>query len=83
MKSIRGELQPGVAIAYTIFQDGGSFSFDNDYLSPATHERALEAVDLQSIEWWRPKLSPEWDGPMGYWDDFLDDPPVILLQCRK
>ena len=83
VKSIRGALQPGAAIAYTIFQDGVSFSFDNDYLSPATHERALEAVGLQSIEWRRPKLSPEWDGPMGYWDDFLDDPPVILLQCRK
>ena len=61
VKSIRGELQPGAAIAYTIFQDGGSFSFDNDYLSSATHERALEAVGLQPIEWRRPKLSPEWD----------------------
>ena len=36
-----------------------------------------------SIEWLGLKLSPEWDGPMDYWDNFLDDPPVIFLQCRK
>ena len=36
-----------------------------------------------SIEWLGLKLSPEWDGPTDYWDNFLDDPPVIFLQCRK
>ena len=41
------------------------------------------SAPLRTNERWRPKLSPEWDGPMVYWDDFLDDPPVILLQCRK
>ena len=83
VKSVRGELQPAAAITYTIFQDGGSFTFDNYYLSPAVHERALETAGLRAIEWLRPELSPEWDGPMDYWDDFLDDPPVIFLQCRK
>ena len=53
------------------------------YLSPAVHERALGAAGLRAIEWLEPELSPEWDGPMDYWDDFLDDPPVIFLQCRK
>ena len=73
----------GATITYTIFQDGGSFTFDNYYLSPAVHERALEAAGLRAIEWLGPKLSPEWDGLMDYWDAFLDDPPVIFLQCRK
>ena len=35
VKSVRGELQPGATATYTIFQDGGSFNFDNYYLSPA------------------------------------------------
>ena len=83
VKSVRGELQPDTTITYTIFQDGGSFNFDNYYLSPAGHERALEAAGLRAIEWLGPKLSPKWDGPTDYWDDFLDDPPVIFLQCRK
>ena len=65
LKSIRGELQPGAAIAYTIFQDGGSFSFDNDYLSPATHDRALEAVDLQSIECLEAEAVPGMGRPNG------------------
>ena len=83
VKSVRGELQPGAVITYTIFQDGGSFTFDNYYLSLAMHERALETAGLRAIEWLGPKLSPEWDGTMDYWNDFLDDPPVIFLQCRK
>ena len=83
VKSVRGELQPGATATYTIFQDGGSFNFDNYYLSPAVHERTLKAAGLRAIEWLGPKLSPEWDGPMDYWNDFLDDPPIIFLQCRK
>ena len=83
VKSERGEHQPGAVITYTIFQDGGSFNFDNYYLSPAVYERALKAAGLRAIEWLEPELSPEWDGPTDYWDDFLDDPPVIFLQCRK
>ena len=42
---------------------------------------AVEKELPLSIEWL--KLSLEWDGPMDYWDNFLDDPPVIFLQCRK
>ena len=34
---------------------------------------------LRAIEWLGPKLSPEWGGPMDYWNDFLDDPPIIFL----
>ena len=34
-----------------------------------------------TVGWLGPKLSLEWDGPIDYWDDFLDDPPVIFLQC--
>ena len=83
VKSVRGELQPGATAIYTIFQDGGSFNFDYYYLSPAVHERTLKAAGLRAIEWLGPKLSPEWDGPMDYWNDFLDDPPIIFLQCRK
>ena len=83
VKSLREALRPGTAITYTIFQDGGSFEIDNYYLSPAAHEQALEAAGLRDIQWVEPTLSPEWDGPVDYWDDFFDDPPVIFLQCMK
>ena len=83
VKSLREALRPGTAITYTIFQDGGSFEIDNYYLSPAAHEQALEAAGLRDIQWVEPTLSPEWDGPVDYWDDFFDDPPVIFRQCMK
>ena len=51
VKSVRGELQPSAAITYTIFQDGGSFNFDNYDQSSTVHERALETVGLRDIEW--------------------------------
>jgi SAM-dependent methyltransferase len=84
IKSVAGGLRPGAPITYTMFlEGGGSFSFDNYYLSSAAHERALEGAGLSDIEWLPPRLSPEWEGDPGYWDAFFDDPPVIFLRCRK
>ena len=82
-KSAQEELRPGTAITYTIFQDGGvqdggSFQFDNYYLSRAAHERALEASGLREIEWVEPKLSPECDSEPEYWNDFFVEPSDVL-----
>jgi toxoflavin synthase len=83
IKSIGEQLQAGTPITYTLFQDGGSFSFDNYYLSLDTHEQAWAAVGLRDVEWVQPRLSPEWGEDPAFWDDFFEDPSVIFLQCRK
>lgn len=83
IKSAGEELRAGTPITYTIFQDGGTFTFDNYYLSVGTHEEALQAVGLRDIEWVAPRLSPQWSEDPTFWDDFFDDPSVIFLQCRK
>jgi toxoflavin synthase len=83
VKSAREQLRPGTPIMYTIFQDGGSFTFDNYYLSLDTHEQVLKAAGLRDVEWVSPRLSPEWKEDPAFWDDFFDDPSVIFLQCRK
>ena len=83
IKSAGEELRAGTPITYTIFQDGGSFTFDNYYLSVSTHERALESVGLRDVECVAPRLSPQWSDDPAYWDEFLDDPSVIFLQSRK
>ena len=83
IKSAGEALRPGTPITYTIFQDGGTFSFDNYYLSAGTHEEALQAVGLRDVEWVAPHLSPQWSDDLAFWDDFFDDPSVIFLQCRK
>ena len=82
IKSVSGELQPGTPITYTLFLENETFSFDNYYLSPEAHERALERAGLRDIEWLPPRLSPEWHGDPGYWDAFFVDPSVVFLQAR-
>jgi toxoflavin synthase len=83
VKSASEQLRAGTPITYTVFQDDGSFTFDNYYLNLDTHEQALEAVGLCDVEWVKPRLSPEWTEDPAFWDDFFDDPSVIFLQCRK
>jgi ubiquinone/menaquinone biosynthesis C-methylase UbiE len=83
IKSAGEALRPGTPITYTIFQDGGTFTFDNYYLSAVAHEEALQAVGLRDVEWIAPRLSPRWSEDPSFWDDFFDDPSVIFLQCRK
>lgn len=83
IKSAGEQLRPGTPITYTIFQDGGTFTFDNYYLSVDAHEAALQAVGLRDVEWVAPRLSPQWSEDPAFWDDFFDDPSVIFLQCRK
>jgi len=83
VKSAGEELKAGTPITYTIFQDGGSFSFDNYYLSLEAHEQALAAVGLCNLQWVRPRLSPEWSGDPAFWQDFFEDSSVIFLQCQK
>ena len=84
IKSAVGELRPGAPISYTVYlEDGETFRFDNYYLSPAAHERALEAAGLGRVEWLQPRLSPEWDGASDYWDPFFVDPSVVFLRCER
>jgi ubiquinone/menaquinone biosynthesis C-methylase UbiE len=83
VKSASEQLRAGTPITYTVFQEGGSFTFDNYYLSLDTHDQALQAAGLRDVEWIMPRLSPQWKEDPAFWDDFFDDPSVIFLQCRK
>lgn len=83
IKSANEPLTAGAPITYTVFQEDGSFSFDNYYLSLDTHDQALADAGLRDVEWIVPRLSPDWKEDTAYWDDFFEDPSVIFLQCRK
>jgi SAM-dependent methyltransferase len=85
-KTLVGEPREGATIAVTIFNEhGGSFSFDNYYLSRATVEGALHAAGLGSIRWHALRVSPQGEAEFGkdYWSDFLTAAPVIFLECTK
>ena len=82
IKSATGPLRTGTPITYTLFlDDGQSVRFDNYYLSPQAHERALAGAGFQESEWIQPRLSREVQGDRD-WDEFFTDPAVIFLRCR-
>ena len=85
VKSAALPLVEGAAITHTMFPPGGgTFAFDNYYLSPPTHHRAFHAAGLRDVSWHLPRVSADGEaayGP-GYWDDFLADPPILFLTAR-
>jgi ubiquinone/menaquinone biosynthesis C-methylase UbiE len=85
VKSAALPLTEGAAITHTMFPPGGgTFVFDNYYLSLPTHHRVFHATGLQEVSWHLPRLSADGEAAygQGYWDDFLADPPVIFLTAH-
>lgn len=84
-RSVTGELREGTPITITIFEDNGSFSFDNYFLSNATYEWALATAGLREVHWHAPRVSPQGEAQFGkeYWADFLAHPAVVFLECTK
>src|SRR5262249_3496145 len=85
VKSVGGSIREGTPLTLTIFKDGGSFSFDNYYLSTRTYEWALASAGFGVVRWHQPRLAPQGESQFGrsYWDDFLTQPPIIFLECFK
>ncbi|MFQ4142625.1 class I SAM-dependent methyltransferase [Chlorogloeopsis sp. ULAP02] len=83
IKSIGELLQEGTPIKYTIYADEQKFSFDNYYLSIATHEWALRSAGFTEVRWQKPKVSPQGIEEFGqeFWQDFLECVPIIAIEC--
>lgn len=79
-------LAEGVPVAYVFHLEGGqSVEITNYHLAIATHERALREAGFREVAWHGPTLAPgAGDGhPPGYWDEFLQFPPVVFLECTR
>jgi ubiquinone/menaquinone biosynthesis C-methylase UbiE len=79
-------LAEGVPVAYVVhLDDGQSVEITNYHLAIATHERALREAGFREVAWHGPTLAPgAGDGhPPGYWDEFLQFPPVVFLECTR
>ncbi|MBT3387282.1 MAG: class I SAM-dependent methyltransferase [Desulfobacula sp.] len=70
---------------YITTPDGREFQFDNFYLSPGTYEKAFKQAGFSSFSWEGPWLSKEGsiNYPEGYWDDFMNHPPLCGMSSRK
>lgn len=78
--------QEGDPITYHIINpDGSQFQFDNYFLHPATYSACFAEAGFLSFSWQGPWLSPmgEKTFPPSFWDDMLNDPPVIGFLAEK
>lgn len=84
-KSIVGPLIEGAVITYHFFRLGQEFHIDNYYLSRQSHEWAFRQVGFKDIRWRKIEVSSEGIQGFGqsYWQDFLDNEPIIGIVCCK
>jgi ubiquinone/menaquinone biosynthesis C-methylase UbiE len=78
-----GELQEGLPYTLVFHLDDGPVEVENYWLPATAYEEALRSAGFVEVRWHQPRISPialvgqEPD----YWEDFLDHPPVIGIEC--
>lgn len=73
----------GDPIRYTFYNmDGTNFQFNNYYLSPDTYKAAFTEAGFVDFQWVKPYLLPA-QKDNGFWDAFLEHPPIIGFKARK
>ena len=84
-KSARVPQADGAAMTYSMISGRRMISFDVYYYTRDTYERVLRAAGFGEIRWVPLELDPaavEEHGP-DYWQEYLQNPPVTGLVCRK
>ncbi len=62
--------------------DGRQFAFHNFFLRPETYRSAFRRAGFRDFRWLGVSLEPgERENP--FWDDFLDNPPVVAYTATK
>ncbi len=81
---VPAEMDNGSPYIFRNYQEDSSFDITVHHLDVATHEQAFTAAGLSDIHWVRPRVSPQGRKSFGsgYWDTFLREPPIILIECR-
>ena len=81
---VPADLRNGSPYIFRNYQDDASFDITVCHLDVATHEQAFAAAGLTDLQWVRPQVSAQGRTSFGsgYWETFLRDPPIILLECR-
>jgi len=84
-KRVTGPLREGTPITLIMFVGERTIQFDDCYLSRPTYEAAFRAAGLKNLRWHLPTVSPAGEAELGreYWQDFLNNPPLVLLECDK
>ncbi|NND55266.1 MAG: class I SAM-dependent methyltransferase [Gammaproteobacteria bacterium] len=75
----------GSTIEYMMVSGREMIRFDVRYYSAATYEAALRDAGFTDITWQPLRLSPDGITECGaeYWQAYLNNPPVVLLEARR
>jgi SAM-dependent methyltransferase len=79
-------LRNGAPILWTFFlEDGDAFRVENYFLDQPKYEAAFRAAGFREIRWPALRLSPEGSADFGspFWADFLQRPPIALIECVR
>jgi SAM-dependent methyltransferase len=82
---IRGSAvkQEGMPYTLVFHHEEGQVEVENYWLPAAAYEHALRSAGFAEVRWHQPRISPiaEVGQEPEYWQDFLDHPPVIGIEC--
>ncbi len=80
-----GGPREGAPIAWTFHLDDGAFEIENYHLDAAIHEQAFRHAGFDEVVWHAPRLAPPGAAgrPPGFWDPFLNHPPVAFIECVR
>lgn len=71
----------GAPVVWTFHLSGGPLRIENYHLPAAAREDALRAAGFRKVVPHAPRLAPNVEGGATPWGAFLDNPPVIFLEC--
>ncbi len=84
---IRGSAERWEGMPFTLVfhLDEGPVEVENYWLPATAYEEALRSAGFMKVQWHRPRISPiaEVGHEPDYWQDFLDHPPVIGIECSR
>ncbi len=83
-KSVATPRHEGSPITYAMVSGREIFRFEVYHFERDTYERLLGAAGFRDIRWDAVGLDPAGLAAMGegYWQEYLDNPPIIGLSCR-
>jgi 2-polyprenyl-3-methyl-5-hydroxy-6-metoxy-1,4-benzoquinol methylase len=84
-KSVQQPRRDGSPIAYTMIAGREVFCFEVYHHERGTYEQALAGAGFRDIRWHPVRLDPDGELACGrdYWQEYLYNPPIVALDCRK
>ena len=73
----------GAPLATTMLLEDSTLEFEDYYLPIEAYESAFTQAGFRDFAVHLPELSPTADEEPGFWDDFLEHPMLILMDCVK